>query len=1123
MQCPECHTENPEGKKFCRKCGAKFSLACPQCAAEILSDDRFCGECGYDLTAPFEPSPRELSFDEKLDKIQRYLPKGLTEKILAQRDRIEGERRQVTVMFCDMEGFTPLVEKLGPDEAYGIMDQVYEILIHKVHDYEGTVNEMTGDGVMALFGAPIALEDAPQRAIRSALAIHREMAMFSDRIRKEKQGIPPIKMRIGIHRGPVVVGTLGNNLRVEFKAVGETVNVASRMEGLAKPGTTYVTEDTFKLTEGFFRFEALGEKGVKGKKEPVKVYRVIAPSSRRTRFDVSAERGLTPFVGRERELDLLLDAFEKAKAGRGQAVSIVAEAGVGKSRLLYEFRKAVVNENVTFLEGKCLSYSRAITYHPIIDILKSTFDIEDTDADKDIKEKIKRGLKQLGVDEAATSPFLQELLSVKDSGIDKIALSPEGKKERTFESLKAIVLKASELRPLIMAVEDLHWMDKSSRDVSKYILEAVPGAAVLLIFTYRPEFEHSWGTKSYVHQITLNRLSTRESVSMVSHILDAAEVDRSVDTLILENTDGVPFFIEEFTKSIRDLKVIERKGTKYYLGRDSQSVAIPATIQDVIMARVDSLPSGAKEVLQAGSVIEREFGYELIRNVSNLTENDLLSYLNVLREFELLYERGIHPLSTYVFKHALTQQVVYDSILTKRRQELHGKVGNAIENLYKSSLDGHYAVLARHFIENENYELGAHYSRLAARKAQKAASYSEAIEHGKKRVACLEKLPKTDVNQKKQIDGRARLAAYNMNLNHHFAAYEAVAPVVDLAVDLDYQRPLPGIYTAIATYYQSVLQDYPTAFQYFNDAIKTAKSVGDFLSLWFANYFLGEGLGWNCEFEQSVECFNECIKLSEAANYLPGVSVAKSSIIVNYYCQGELSLAYNLSEESLVMAKEIGDIFIQAMACSAHGSQCYLKGFLDEAENLLVEGFGYSERTNQLFWGAHACFWLGLLYIEKGDYKRAEDTLERGISSFLKEEKVFPQFANMFDVLILDAKVLGNDRGVVLGELSRFYENNKAKLFEGRIAAIIGEILLNIDAEHLTDAEYWIKKAIEVNANNRITIFQGFDFGLYAKVLKRRGEFAECREMLAKAVDVLRQFGADGWVKKYEEELVALT
>ena len=319
MKCPKCQADNREGIKFCEECGAKMELKCPKCGAEILLGKKYCGECGHDLTLPSRPIPKELSFDEKLAKIQRYLPKDLTQKILAQRDKIEGERKQVTVMFCDMEGFTSLTEKLGSEEMYSVMDQVYEILIHKVHDYEGTVNELTGDGIMALFGAPIALEDAPQRAIRSALAIHREINKFSDQLKSEKK-MPPIKMRIGIHTGPVIVGTLGNDLRVEFKAVGDTVNLASRMEGLADSGTTYVTEDTFKLTEGFFRFEALGEKKIKGKEEPVKVYQVIAPSTRRTKFDVSAERGLTPFVGRERELELLLDGFQRAKLGKGSGL-----------------------------------------------------------------------------------------------------------------------------------------------------------------------------------------------------------------------------------------------------------------------------------------------------------------------------------------------------------------------------------------------------------------------------------------------------------------------------------------------------------------------------------------------------------------------------------------------------------------------------------------------------------------------------------------------------------------------------------------------------------------------------------------------------------------------------------
>jgi len=613
MKCPKCQTENREGVKFCEQCGAKMELECPKCRGKIPLGTKFCGECGHNLTLPSEPPPKDLSFDEKLDKIQRYLPKGLTEKILSQRDKIEGERKQVTVMFCDMAGYTSLSEKLGPDGTYQLMDNIYELLIHEVHRYEGTVNELTGDGILALFGAPIALEDAPQRAIKSAYSIHREMARFSDQLKQEKKGIPPIKMRIGIHTGPVVVGTLGNDLRVEFKAVGDTVNLASRMEGLAEPGATYVTEHTFKLTEGLFRFESLGEREIKGKKKPVLAYRVLGSGRSRSRFEARAEKGLTRFVGRERELEILWDCYERARGGRGQALSIVAEAGLGKSRLLYEFRKSLANEEVTFLEGRCVSYGQNTPYLPVIDVLKDNFQIEIEDGPEEIQEKVKNGLQQVDARLDETLPHLLELFALENGSEALKAMDPEIKRRKTFEALRDLSLRGSQVRPVVMAFEDLHWIDKTSEESIKLLIEHVAGARVFLIFTFRSNYLPPWGGKSYYSQINLNRLSNRESLHMIRFLLEAEEIQEELAGFILEKVEGVPFFVEEFTRSLLESGAVMRDDGRCRLKTGLAPISIPESLHDLLMARVDRLPEGAKEILQVGSVIEREFGWALIK------------------------------------------------------------------------------------------------------------------------------------------------------------------------------------------------------------------------------------------------------------------------------------------------------------------------------------------------------------------------------------------------------------------------------------------------------------------------------------------------------------------------------
>jgi class 3 adenylate cyclase/tetratricopeptide (TPR) repeat protein len=1122
MKCPKCQTDLPDGAKFCKECGQKIEIVCPECAKSVPPDSKFCLECGYPLTPPASTSQAPPLLDP-IAKLKRYLPMGLAEKILAQRNRIEGEHRQVTVLFCDLAGYTPLTEKLGSEEVYALMDRVFEILIHKIHDFEGTVNEMTGDGVLGLFGAPIALEDAPQRAIRSALAIHWEMARLNEQLQKEGKAIPPLRMRIGINTGPVVVGTLGNDLRVDFTVVGDTVNLASRMVGLAEPGTIYVTPETFKLTEGLFRFEGLGKKEIKGKAEPIEVYRVIAPSSRRTRFDVGAEQGLTPFAGREREMELLLDGLQRAKAGRGQAYSIIGEAGVGKSRFLYEIRKAVSNEDITFLEGKCLSYGKAAAWHPIIDILKANFDISEHDGDDKIRDKVIRGLKALKVDEAATLPYLLELLSVKGSGIDQISMSPEGRKDRMIDALIRIIIRGSEIRPLILAIEDMHWTDKSSEDALQRLLEAIPGFKVLIVFTYRPEFVHTWGGRSYHNQITLNRLSNRESLGMVAHLLDTDDIDPDLQQLILAKTEGIPFFIEEFVKSLQELGLIRREKGLVHLQGDPHSMAIPSTIQDMIMARVDRLPDPAKIVLQTGSAIEREFPHELILKASNLTEPELLTHLSALKDAELLYERGIYPQTSYIFRHALTREVVYNSILTRRRKELHHLIGKAIEDLSRDDPSKHWEVLFEHFFQSEDYAKAADYAKRAAKKAENNAFFPGAMVYGRQRIVSLERRPQNEEVRQEIIDARTTLGLYTFQLFDFRLAKEVIDPIVEWATQMEYKKRLAQIHTILGCYSLWVEEELPAAFENLEKAVKISEEVHDTVSEFFANQWLGFAHSFCCQFEKAMECFQKALDINVAANNLWGICAVKSPISRCIYIErGQINKAVETSEDIVSIAEKSGDIYSKAISYAALGLSGFHKGWLDQAEKHFGEGIVWSERSNFSYLVSNCRFNLGQIFFAHRRYPESMNQFMVAAHTW-QQLGLGPSWVDYTGALVMLAGVMCGERTPDPELVFKAASENKLPFREGSIWRCVGMTLSQCKNGRMEKAQTAFEKAIEADKRNGTKWSLAMDYLAYADFLERSQAGVTARDNLEKALKVFEECGADGWAAEVEKRLTTRT
>lgn len=714
-------------------------MKCPKCQFENPAGAKFCNECGHAIIAPLSGKPRPvLSFDEKLEKIQRYLPTGLTEKILSQKEKIEGELRQVTVMFCDMEKFGLMVQQLGSEQSYSIMDKVYEILIHKVHEFDGTVNEMTGDGVMALFGAPIALEDAPQRALWSALSIHKEIARFS----KENQGIGPIKMRIGIHTGPVVVGSLGNDLRVEFKAVGDTVNLASRMEELSDAGTTRVTEDTFKLTDGLFRFVYLGKKSVKGKKKALPVYKLLSSKMDVYRPRLGSERMIySELVGRDRDLDRLELQVLKAINGEGSIVNIIGEAGIGKSRLLAELKKRDVIRRVALFEGRAISMGRNLSFHPIIDLLKQWASIRENDGEAMAYGKLEAAVKNLYSDKVIDIfPFVATLMGMKLSGryAERIeGIEGEALEKLILKNVRELIIKATELMPLVIVMEDMHWADLSSIQLAESLYRLAETQRILFVNVLRPGYSQTGDRiietvkeklPAYSVEIVLEPLNEKMSETLITNVLNINVLRHDITRQIVERASGNPFFIEEVARSLIDEQAVVLRDGAFQVTEKIDTIAIPNTINDVLMVRIDRLEEETRNLVKIASVIGRNFFYRILAEVAGTIE-DLDGRLSFLKEIQLIRERERIGETEYLFNHALAQEAAYGSILPLKRKELHLKVAQSIEKVFNERLHEFYGMLAYHYSMGEDLEMTAEYLIKAGEEALRSSASNEALHY----------------------------------------------------------------------------------------------------------------------------------------------------------------------------------------------------------------------------------------------------------------------------------------------------------------------------------------------------------------------------------------------------------
>ena len=686
MACPQCQHANPPNAKFCSGCGTRLELVCAACGQANAPGSRFCNHCGEMLSSGAGSSGAPVA----------YTPPHLATRILTSRGALEGERKQVTVLFADLKGSLELLADRDPEDARRLLDPVVERMMEAVHRYEGTVNQVMGDGIMALFGAPLAHEDHAVRACYAALRMQEQVGLYGDEMQRA-HGIP-IQIRVGLNSGDVVVRAIGSDLHMDYSAVGQTTHLAARMEQMAKPGSVLMSSATLRLAEGYVRVKPIGPVAIKGLSAPVEVFELVGVAAAQTRLEVAAGRGLTRFVGRDAELDQLLGVVERARAGHGQVVALVGEPGAGKSRLVWELAHSHRTDGWLVLQSSALAYGKGTPFLSVIALLQRYFGVESSDDARRVREKVTGRLLTLDESLRPAVPTFEGLLV---EGGSSRSGSGAGQRGPALDVLKRLLVRESARQPLLLVFEDLHWLDPDSQALLDSLVESLPSHRVLLLVNYRPEYRHGWGSKSCYAQIRLDPLAPATAETLLESLLGPDPTLAPLRSLLVQRAEGNPFFLEECVRGLAETGVLAGERGGYRLTRAVQGAQVPATVQAILAARIDRLSPDDKALLQVASVVGKDVPLALLEPISELPPADLGARLARLQGAELVYETRFYPDTEYTFKHALTHEVAYASLLAERRRALHARVVDAIERCFPERLAEHRASLVHHAFRGE--------------------------------------------------------------------------------------------------------------------------------------------------------------------------------------------------------------------------------------------------------------------------------------------------------------------------------------------------------------------------------------------------------------------------------------
>ena len=887
------------------------------------------------IASPPAPAPAQVPL--------AYTPSHLTEKILAARRTLEGERKQVSVFFADIKDSTRLIEGLDPEAAQRLLDPAIHIMMHAVHRYEGTVNQVLGDGIMALFGAPIAHEDHALRACYAALALQSAIRPYAEEVRRTHGML--LQLRVGLNSGEVVVRAIGNDLHMDYSAVGQHTHLAARMEQLAAPGSILLTAATLRLVEGLVRVNALGPMPVKGLTDPVEVFELVGASALRWRFQAAAARGLTRFVGRQTELEVLRQTLTQAGAGHGQVVAIVGEAGVGKSRLVYEFTHSHHTLGWLLLESASVSYGKATAYFPVVDLLKRYCHIDDSDEPRTVRAKVTGQVLTLDAALQEAIPALLSLLEVLPEDSPFLALDPPQRRRHTLDALKRLLLRESQAQPVLLVFEDLHWIDSETQALLDTLVESLPTVRLLLLVNYRPEYQHGWGSKTYYAQLRLDPLPPASAEDFLQALLGDDPGLAPLKQLLIARTEGNPFFLEESVRTLVEAGVLVGTPGAYHLAQALPTIQVPATVQAVLAARIDRLPPEDKRLLQTAAVIGTEVPCALLQAIAELPEVDLHRGLAHLQAAEFLYEASLFPELVYTFKHALTHEVAYSGLLLERRRTLHARIVETLEALTGDRVAEQVERLAHHALRGEVWDKALAYCRQAGEKAMTRSAHREAVGYFEQALSALPHLPETRDTREQAIDLRLALRSALRPLGDYGRILTALREAESLAVALDDPRRLGQVSVSLLVDFLG-RGAHDQAIAAGQRALTLVTASGDAVLHALVNLRLGQAYARQANYRRAIDYLRQAVAFFDGAPHrerfgLPNPPAVLSRVFLAW-CYAELGM--------FAEGRAVGEEGLRIAEAVAHPS------------SLMLASYG-----------------IGRLFLRQGDLPRALPLLERAV------------------------------------------------------------------------------------------------------------------------------------------------